>query len=66
MNRLAQLLNQFAHTGCHGLPPGAAASASGAGCNAGFLYLTSAAAREQLRKLQQVLKNQPATVLLPS
>jgi hypothetical protein len=49
------------------IPPGAAAGAmDGAGCSAGFLYLTSVAALEQLRKLQQVLKSGAAMVLLPS
>jgi hypothetical protein len=49
------------------IPPEAAASAkNGAGCGAGLIYLTSDAAREQLRKLQQMLKNSTATVLLPS
>jgi len=62
MNRLAQLLNQFAHTGCHGLPPGAAASASGwRGLQRRIPLPYFRRRREQLRKLQQVLKNQPAT-----
>jgi hypothetical protein len=37
VDRLAELLNEFAQTGCHWVPPEAAACAEGcAGCNARF------------------------------
>jgi hypothetical protein len=42
MDGLAQLLNEFAQTGCHGyLQERRPAQVKGAGCSVGLIYLTS-------------------------